>query len=318
MTRSTEIDEENKKEIQELVSKCGQGDREALRVFFNRYSDDIYNFPLKVFGLDEDQASEFFLYAFERLKDGQRFGSFKGNSSFRTWFYTVIRNLVIDWMRTVKEINVVNSSRAGGESDNSTNWIETIADYQELRDEDDPVIEAFYEKLSGLDTEQKLVFKLVYLYYLQIETGDLEDIRNLTKKEPAVTAARISELRSFLAEKEIANKEAEEKLTAIYVSMTDIRTRRDRIKLDYKSNPADTALLNEIEKYNRLLDKKREQRNKLLEKKSKGHFIVRTPYKYVAEILNMSEGRVSIHMTKISDILEADPAIRKIFQDNEE
>ena len=96
---ATDVDE-----LRELVRRCGHKDREALQDFFERFSRDIYNFPMKVFHLDEDAASDFYLYAFERLKDGGRFQSFEGRSSFRTWFYTVLRNLVIDWMRTVAKL----------------------------------------------------------------------------------------------------------------------------------------------------------------------------------------------------------------------
>ncbi len=67
----------------DLVSRCGDGEEEALRQFFEIYSEDIYNFPMKIFHLSEDDAGDFFIYAFERLKTGSRFGSFKGKSSFR-------------------------------------------------------------------------------------------------------------------------------------------------------------------------------------------------------------------------------------------
>jgi len=53
-----------KKEVMELVRRCGEGDRAALTDFFERFSKDIYNFPLKVFHLDEDAASEYYLYAY--------------------------------------------------------------------------------------------------------------------------------------------------------------------------------------------------------------------------------------------------------------
>lgn len=52
----------------DLVSRCGDGEEDALRQFFEIYSEDIYNFPMKIFHLSEDDAGDFFIYAFERLK----------------------------------------------------------------------------------------------------------------------------------------------------------------------------------------------------------------------------------------------------------
>ena len=51
-------------EIGVLIEKCAQGDISALQEFFQQYSLDIYNFPIRVFYLSEDEASDFFLYAF--------------------------------------------------------------------------------------------------------------------------------------------------------------------------------------------------------------------------------------------------------------
>ncbi|EKQ38545.1 hypothetical protein LEP1GSC025_3729 [Leptospira interrogans str. 2002000621] len=33
----------------DLVSRCGDGEEDALRQFFEIYSEDIYNFPMKTF-----------------------------------------------------------------------------------------------------------------------------------------------------------------------------------------------------------------------------------------------------------------------------
>ncbi len=99
----------------DLVSRCGDGEEDALRQFFEIYSEDIYNFPMKIFHLSEDDAGDFFIYAFERLKTGSRFGSFKGKSSFRTWFYSVLRNMLIDWQRTKRELKVTNLGKISKE-----------------------------------------------------------------------------------------------------------------------------------------------------------------------------------------------------------
>ena len=59
----------------------------------------------------------------------------------------------------------------------------------------------------------------------------------------------------------------------------------------------------EIEKLEKSIEKKYQQRDKLLEKMKKGHFITRTPYKYVAEILDIPEGSISVHMMRVQEKL---------------
>ena len=63
----------SQEEIFTLVQSCATGNQESLKKFFEEFSEDIYNFPIRVFHLEEDDASEFFIYAYERLKSGKLF-----------------------------------------------------------------------------------------------------------------------------------------------------------------------------------------------------------------------------------------------------
>ena len=47
------------------------------------------------------------------------------------------------------------------------------------------------------------------------------------------------------------------------------------------------------------INKKYEQRRKLIEKKSKGNFISRTPYRVIAQLLKIPEGGVSISLQRV-------------------
>ena len=48
----------NTQEINLLIAEVGKGDATALKTFFELYSEDIYNFPIRVFHLSEDDASD--------------------------------------------------------------------------------------------------------------------------------------------------------------------------------------------------------------------------------------------------------------------
>ena len=283
-------------EVLELVARCGRGDEEALALFFDRFAEDMYNFPIKVFHLDPDAASDFFLYAFERLREGNRFHSFQGRSSFRTWFYTVLRNLVIDWMRTIREVHTVNPTRTDS-SGNETPMIEATP-AREAPASDEEVLERFREAIESLGVELRTVFKLSYIYYLELRPQEIEYIRERSGWEMPAVLDYLARLKNDLAEREIRNLESEDKITSLYLSIAELKVRQDRVKGDSALDLDRVAADFEGEKVERALRKKRDQRTKLLDKRAKGHFLVRTPYRHVTELLGVPEGSVSVQMMR--------------------
>ena len=94
---------ERDEKVQALLAGIQKQNPDALAQFFEEFSDDIYNFPMRMFRFNEDEASEFYLYAFEHLRDGRKIASFQGKAKFTTWFYAVLRNLTIDFLRSQKD-----------------------------------------------------------------------------------------------------------------------------------------------------------------------------------------------------------------------
>lgn len=292
----------------ELVARCGNGDPAALEEFFGRYAEDMYNFPMKVFHLDSDAASDFFLYAFERLREGNRFGSFQGRSSFRTWFYTVLRNLVIDWMRTIREVQTVNPTRTDS-SGRETTVIENTPDTRgEGHDPD--LLERFRLSVDSLTVEQRTLFKLSYIYYLELAPDEVEFLVAKSGRSTTELVAFLADLKAELADKELRNLDYEDKITSLYMSILDLKNRRDRLQTESNVEIDEVTAQFELEKVERAISKKYEQRRKLLEKREKGHFIVRTPYRFLTELLGMPEGSVSVQMMRaVERIRQASPPL---------
>ncbi len=300
------------KEILDLIKKCGNGNPGSLSIFFERFASDIYNFPIKVFHLDEDSASDFFLYAYERLRDGGRFRSFQGRSSFRTWFYTVLRNLVIDWMRTIREVRTVNF-RQNDEKGSEYRVIENTPDPRAGKEEDTTRLQAFRNRIAGLGMELRLIFKLSYVYYMDLEKDELEFLSEKTGKSTAELIKYTADLRHFLSEKEIKNLDSEDKITGLYVNIMDLKSKREKLQsLVNRPGPVPDQL--EISRLNKSLEKKYNQREKLLNRREKGHFIVRTPYRYLSDLLGIPEGSVSVQMMRaLEKIRESSPE----FEEND-
>ena len=289
---------ENTPEVLEMVRLCGEGDRKALKAFFERFAEDIYNFPLKVFHLDQDAASDFFLYAFERLKDGGRFRSFQGRSTFRTWFYTVLRNLVIDWMRTIREVDTVTVTRTD-EKGNEFRLIENTPDPRSLSGDDHSLIYGFKNQLADLPVELRVIFKLSYVYYLDLTPDEMEYLSEKSGKSQEDLLRLLAGLKHRLSEKELKNLGSEDKITSLYLAILDLKVKREKLlsaAAQPGGEPPDPAEMGRIEK---AIEKKYQQREKLLVKKSRGHFIVRTPYKHIANLLQIPEGSVSVQMMRV-------------------
>lgn len=280
--------------VNTLVHSCAQGDVEALKKFFEIYSQDIYNFPIKVFHMTEDDASDFFLYAFERLRSGKRLKSFKGRSSFRTWFYTVLRNMLIDWKRNQKELKIVNNTKI------NINGIE----YSRIENEPDSIsqqkvqarslTDQFYEALAEIKLENRVTFKLAYIYYLNFLEEEIQFVQNKTGISRAEFQKTILKIREELSHKEEQSMKNEDKLTMLYLNIMELKDTLQ--KEDVQTFDDNLGNINRVEQ---ALKKKYEQRRKLLEKREKGLFLTRTPYKTISSFLEIPEGSISIALQRV-------------------
>lgn len=78
-----------------LVRKSQQGEHEAFLLLYNRYLNRIYNrVKSRVPPSDvEDVTQEIFLAVIRSLK------TFKGDSTFNTWIYTIVSRQIADFYR---------------------------------------------------------------------------------------------------------------------------------------------------------------------------------------------------------------------------
>ena len=80
----------------ELVQQARKGDLDAYAELVRRYQDELVNYIAKFCGSSDDAsdvAQEALVKAYTKL------GSFKANSSFKTWLYRIATNHCIDVAR---------------------------------------------------------------------------------------------------------------------------------------------------------------------------------------------------------------------------
>ena len=79
-------------------------------IFQEAYGSLIYSFPVRMFRLDQSEAGEFYLYAFESGRIFRRMQSFEGrnNIQFTTYLsFYVLRDLFLEWLRTRHDMDTV-------------------------------------------------------------------------------------------------------------------------------------------------------------------------------------------------------------------
>lgn len=96
MAKDTELSQQ---EIEAIVERAKDGDREAFGLLVEEYKDKIYNYVSRMLSDPyeaEDVTQEAFLRAYRSLP------RFRGASSFHTWLYRIASNLAIDVVRKRK------------------------------------------------------------------------------------------------------------------------------------------------------------------------------------------------------------------------
>ena len=285
--------------LDQLINSCADGDKASLEYFFEKYSTEIYNFPIKVFHLSEDDAGEYFIYSFERLKDGKKFKQFNRKSSFKTWFYTVLRNLLIDWKKTKKEIPIVSPNKLNQDGV-EYHTIESEPDHlEELKSQQLDETFLFKRVLENLKLENRVLFKLAYIYYLNLEEDEIKYLLQITGWSLEELRKKIFSIREELVQREKEILIDDEKLTYLHIQIRE---------LEYQKKTGNTVVHNDNlplkDRVQEAIDKKREQRRKLLNKKSRMNYPIRTPFRIISEILPMRELAISLALSRILEKLE--------------
>ncbi len=186
----------DKNSDQIYIDKVLQGDTNAFAYLINKYKNMVYTIAIKIVKSHEDAeevAQDSFLKAYEKLD------SFKGNSKFSTWLYTIVYRNSITKIRKKKVAT----------SDIDEYVIDNYSEGSEF-----PQLEAIKngeqqkyvrEAIGRLPEKDALLITLFYMNESSIE--EIEQITNLTQSNIKVKLFRArkklnTEL-SFLLKEEV-------------------------------------------------------------------------------------------------------------------
>ena len=172
---------------EQLIGALARGDEDALRILVERYSPSIYRFSLRYTGdesLAEDVAQEVFLRLFLHA------GRYTAGRSFKTWLFTIVRNVSIDLARPYSHRKSA-SLRGTGDDGHEEFTPESIANGSSSQ-EDQVANQEKQRKI--IDSLQKLAENqraaIILKYYEDMSTREIAEVLHKTVSSVEALLAR--------------------------------------------------------------------------------------------------------------------------------
>jgi len=301
-------------EIQKIIPLLLKKDVTAIAQFFELFSEEIYNFPIRYYQFDEDEAGDFYLYAFEHLKNGKKLTSFQNKSKFTTWFYSVLRNMVIDFLRSRKNKVATTAFTKTDQDGHVINFLDTIPDQKNLLIVEDEIMDQFYNTLRSMKISHRIIFKLSFSCYLDLTHEEFDWLMEVSGKDERELLDYILILKDAGLEKSGEVKSIEDRLTANFQSITLLEFKINRFFQEHPYIEKKKELWGEgyvssevpqeiSDMIGLLFRKKKKQANLILQQK-KSMLSTRVPYKLIVPLLGRSEGVLSVQLLRIIEKLE--------------
>jgi len=298
-------------QVQAIIDNLVQKNPEAIKTFFKIFSNDIYNYPIRYYNFSDDEAGDFYLYAFEHLNNGKKFSSFKNKSKFTTWFFSVLRNLVIDFLRSRKNKLKTTSFIKSDANGNIINALDFIPETDETVTIEESVSKTFQKAIEELKIYHRVLFKLAYIHFMELSDEEFKWLCEENRASHPEMVRKIAELKETGRKKANEVRNIEDKLTSNFQAILVIE---NKLRLFFADHP---TIDNDVESWNeeyenpdipqevilliRSLVKKKNRQFSLLKTQKKSLGTTRIPYKDFAPLLNSSEGVLSVQLLRVID-----------------
>jgi RNA polymerase sigma factor (sigma-70 family) len=284
-------------DVRELVRGCAAGDGAARRAFQDRFGEDVYNFPVKIYGVSAERAADFYIYVFEADRVFTRMRTFEGRNGiqFRTFLaYYVLRSLFLEWQRGTRELD----TESLGDDEPAAGVTEPIA----VADAD---VTAAWE---GLSPEERLDLKLLSLLEHPLGPDDVGLLARLSRRSIEETVAVVAEVEAGLRKRDVELARLRDQLDSVWgwivLRRGELQETRERLRLMGSNRGSTTAqrLEERRAELEAAIEKRMRQRERLLEEIRS--FKMTTPYKDIARLLDSAVGTVCSRIFRLRQRLE--------------
>jgi len=293
-------------DLKTFIAACARGAPEARTAFQERYSALIYTFPVRIFGLPEDEAGDFYLYVFEKERIFKRISSFEGRNAmqFETYLsYYVLRDLFLEWVRTRQQVDMVSLDAPVGEATSEGERTSTVQDLLPTAESTPDAIMAEADEaqevegiLRQLDVEKRVILKLLALDTVELAPDDIRAITQLASRSIRETLDLLEEASAGLSARAIKAQEKQEALYAvshwIYTYQRHLTALEEHVRVSHFQGDSQALprLTHDKAELERKLAWRYRQQARLREELRK--FDVRPSYKDIASLLNLPVGTI--------------------------
>lgn len=301
---------EDATDIRAFLLACANGEHEARLRFQEEYGEDIYNFPIKLYRLPEDEAGDFYLYALENERIFTRMRTFEGRNSiqFRTFLsYYVLKHLFLEWQRTRKSIETISlSTPIDGSSDDQRRTLEDVlSDHNdaEADTEEFGAAESTAAIWRSLTPEERLDLKLLLLSEYELDPDDIRLLARLSGRSIIDTMATVAEIQTSLRRKDAKLTRLDDELDSVWgwilLRQKELQQIQEKILLlNAQGRTMDQLpLQQQQQEIEQALEKRYQQRVRVLEEFRTTKMT--TPYKDIARLLNLTMGTVSSRICRL-------------------
>lgn len=290
-------------DVVDLVRACAAGDAVARRTFQERYAEDIYNFPVKIYRLAADRAGDFYVYVFERDRIFTRIRTFEGrnNIQFRTFLaYFVLRSLFLEWQRGMRELDTVPLDGPA----------EEVADPAQAALPAAPgTAQDLAARLwSALSAEQQLDLKLLSLLEHHLTADDVRLLARVSRRPVQDTLAVLADVESALRQKDVKLARLRDELDSVWgwilLRRRELQDTEEKLRSlgPEHATAAGRRLAERRQKLELALAKRERQHERLLEQIRSAKMT--TSYKDIARLLNTTVGTVCSRIFRLRERLE--------------
>jgi len=301
-------------DVRELIRRCAEGDAVARRRFQDEFGADIYNFPVRLYGLPVERAADFYVYVFDGDRVFTRIRTFEGRNGiqFRTFLaYYVLKALFLEWQRMHRELETVSLATPVGDEGGRV-LEDVLADPAAVDPAAAPAeLEAGPAAAlwSGLDPAERLDLKLLSLLECDLTPADVRLLAETSGRTIVETVATVEEVQASLRGKDASVSRLRDELDStwgwILVRRRELQEARERIRLlgpDVDS-PARRKLDEQCQALEAVIAKRMRQRGRILDR-IRGCKVT-TPYKDIARLLGAPVGTVCSRIFRLRQRLEA-------------
>ncbi|MGE0825307.1 MAG: hypothetical protein AB7G75_05880 [Candidatus Binatia bacterium] len=300
-------------DIRTFLQSCATGDDNARHRFQEHYGEDIYNFPIKIYRLPEEDAGDFYLYVFDKGRIFNRMRTFEGRNSiqFRTFLsYYVLKHLFLEWQRTRKDVETTSLSTpidipAEGES----RTLEDILPGQSMMKagEEEAASVATSTIWASLTAAERLDLKLLSLLECDLDHQETCLLAQLSGRSILDTLALVAEVQEGLRRKDAKQTRLADELDSVWgwilLRQKEWQEINEKILLMEKqgNEKEKISLLQQRQEIEQALMKRYQQRERILADLRTNK--ITTPYKDMARLLNSTVGTVSSRICRLRERL---------------